>query len=273
MSLKGRRVLITGGASGIGRAIADELARQGALLAIAGRRPNRLERAASEIARSCPKIERPRVWCCDVTDRAEVRGLVEGCAAALSGIDVLVNNAGISVYGDTERTTVADFRSVLETNFFGALNCMIEVLPVMKRQGSGIIVNILSVAALHGVPYLAAYSASKAALAAASQSLRAELHDSGISVMLVYPGYTETDLFQAEKAVGGARRPPRPYAPAARVAEDIVKALRNGKHDLVFTLEGKALNLLEGFIPITTEKVMIRMADRLRNSGGDNEQT
>jgi len=272
MNIKEKRVLITGASSGIGRALASEFARQGAVLAIIGRRADRLSQTAGDIAAAYPNGARPIALPGDITDPVQVRSIVRRCGKELGGLDVLVNNAGISVYGETERTSLEDFRAVLEINFLGALNCTLAVLPQMRRQGSGLVVNIASLAALHGVPYLAAYSASKAALAATSQSLRAELHGSGINVLLVYPGYTDTDIFKVEKKVGGARRPPKPYTPPAEVARAVVEAVKGDKHDLVFTPEGKALNLLKGFVPITTEKYMMKLAKKLKARGGEGEQ-
>ena len=105
-------------------------------------------------------------------------------------------------------------------------------------------VNVASVAGLYGIPYLGAYGASKAALASFCQSLRAELDGSGISIMIVYPGYTQTEIFRKEADVGGARRPPGPYAPVEEVAEAIVAGMEGEKGDIVLATEGKALRKL-----------------------------
>jgi NAD(P)-dependent dehydrogenase (short-subunit alcohol dehydrogenase family) len=268
VKLGGSRVLITGGGTGIGRALADSFARRGARLAVVGRRPDPLRRAAEELAASFPDIPRTLTQTVDVVEPTQVRTAVERCVAAYGGIDILVNNAGICVYGAVERTGPADFRTMLETNLLGALNCTMAVLPMMKRQGSGLFVNIASVAALHGIPYLSAYSASKAALVSLSQSLRAELHQTGISVMLVYPGYTESDIFRSERHVGGAHRPTGPYAPAATVAETIIRAIEAERRDLVLTREGRALRLARDLAPGLVEKATARVAARLRDQGG-----
>jgi len=266
IDLRGKRTLITGASSGIGRALAFEFTRRGAHVVLAARRISRLEEAAREITRTFGNAASPLVVTCDVTRKVSVRRLIKVCASHLGGLDILVNNAGCGVYGETERTSLEDFRSVMEVNFFGALSCLSEALPLLRMAGKGLIVNIASVAAKHGVPYLAAYSASKAALAAVSQSLRAELCGNGISVMVVYPGYTETDFFAREKKVGGAVRPRGPYAPAAKVARSIVEAVERERSELVLSWEGRALPLFQRIFPRQVERAMARLAGSLRDA-------
>jgi short-subunit dehydrogenase len=133
----------------------------------------------------------------------------------------------------------------------------------MKETGKGLIINIASVAAMHGIPYAGAYSASKAALVALSQSFRAELAKSGISIMIVYPGYTQTNFFKIEKKVGGARRPTGPYTPVTKVARSIIKAIESERLDLVLSLGGKALRFSQSLMPWLAERVMQRIAYKL----------
>jgi len=264
MNFAGRRVLITGASSGIGRALADAVAERGGILCLAARDPDRLVRAADEIAARHPDGPRPLALPCDVSDHPAVHRLIAECRAHLGGIDVLFNNAGTCVYGPLERTGADDVRAVLAVDFFGAVNCILEVLPVLRQQGAGHIVNIGSLAALYGVPYLAAYSAGKAALAALTQSLRAELHGTGITVAAAYVDYTVTNIFTAEKKVGGAVRPRGPYAPAAKVATAIVRAVERGKRDFVASTRGRALVLVRALAPGIVELYMNRLADELR---------
>lgn len=261
MQLDRKRVIITGASSGIGEALAQTLAAKGSHLLLAARRLHHLANLATIIGHRYP---RPRVARCDVTDRESVCRLCATAVEQLGGIDVLINNAGISVYGETERATVADFETVMAVNFFGPLHATLEVLPLMRRQGGGLIVNIASVAAMHGVPYLAAYSASKAALAALGESLRAELYGSGVRVLTVYPGYTRTPLFDREKQLGGARRPATGYASPQDVARAIARAMERDREQLVLSSSGRALSLLRGVVPRVVEQVMRRIAAHLR---------
>jgi short-subunit dehydrogenase len=268
MNIEGSRIIITGASSGIGAALALALAERGAKLVLAARRMEGLRRVQIEIgaAASCESL--PNLVPCDITVPSDMRRLVATAMERLGGIDILINNAGVSVYGNLARTSAHDIDSLFRVNFFGALDGMHRVLPIMQRQGSGLIVNIASVAALHGVPYLGGYSASKAALAALSESLRAELKTSGIGVMVVYPSYTQTNLFEVEKNVGGARRPKGHYATPASVAEAIVKAMEMGKQDLVLSKEGKLLAFARSTVPQLVNRAMELIATRLRLTEG-----
>jgi short-subunit dehydrogenase len=262
---EGLRVLITGASSGIGRETAMEFARKRAQLILAARRMDALRQVRKQINTVFPGVPDPLIVSCDVTDFKDVMRLVELSARRFKGIDVLVNNAGVGVYGDIGLTALSDFRAVMDVNFFGAVRCILEVLPYMKKAGRGLIVNVASVAAIHGVPFLGAYGASKAALVALSQSLRAELSGSGVSLMIVYPGYTQTEFFRKEKKVGRARRPRGPYSSPVKVAKAIVKAVQCQKRNLVLSLEGKTLSLFQGILPGLVERVMERIAFQLRD--------
>ena len=264
MRVERKHIIVTGASSGIGRALALVLAGKGAALTVAARREDRLDALALEIRKRFPDAPPAAVVRCDVSDEQQVKWLIGGAIERTGVVDMLVNNAGISVFGDASRTSLDDLRDVMSVNFYGALYCIREVLPFMTQREAGLIVNVSTVAALHGVPYLAAYGASKAALGAFSQSLRAELHETGVRVMLVYPGYTDTEIYEAEKKVGGARRPAGRYTPADRVAKQIVRAIERGGHDLIVNVQGQALSALRGLAPPIVEAVMRGIARDLR---------
>jgi short-subunit dehydrogenase len=264
-NVNGARIIITGASSGIGRAIAFALARKGARLVLTSRQFDLLEKVVHEIKCTFPEVVPPLSIACDVVNRVDVRRVLQFCVEHCGGVDILINGAGIGVYGACEKTELEDFRSQMEVNFFGPVHFIFEALPLMKKAGKGLIVNISSLAAKHGVPYLAAYGASKAALATLGQSLHTELVRSGISVMTVYPGYTETDFFKKEKKVGGARRPNRPYTSPQKVAEAIVAGIEKEKRELILTVEGKALVLCQSLMPWFVQKTMERIANDLRD--------
>ena len=264
MRIKGARVLITGASSGIGKATAFEFARNGAILAITSRRIDSLKQVANEIINTFPDVSTPLAFRCDVADVGAVRKLIKNCVDNFGGIDILVNNAGIGIYGETEKTPLEDFHLVMNVNFFGALHCMMEVIPIMHRAGHGVTVNIVSIAAKQGVPFLGAYCASKSALVSVSQSLRAELSGSGIQIIIVYPGYTETNFFNAEKKVGSAHRPHIRYALPETVAQAIIRAVKQEQKEVILSLEGKCLVLAQRFAPWLIDKVMVRFATQLR---------
>ena len=266
MRIDGKQIVVTGASSGIGRALALELAGRGAALTLAARRRELLESAAREIAGRFPTATTPTVVQCDVGAPVDVSTLIGGTVERQGDIDVLINNAGISAFGEAKRTTLDDYSEIMRVNFLGAVNCTLEALPFMLRRGSGLIVNVATVAALHGVPYLAAYGASKAALVAFSQSLRAELTGTGVRVMSVYPGYTRTEIFDVERTVGGARRPPVRYAEPERVARAIARGIEADRREVYLTLSGRLLGILRGAAPLIVEIAMRRMAREQRDT-------
>lgn len=264
MRIEGRRVVITGASSGIGRALALEMGAKGARLLLCSRRLDRLNAAAETIVARYQGDSRPLVVECDVRSHESVRRMAHEAHEWFGGIDVLINNAGVCVYGNAELAEPEDYRSVMGVNFYGPLNCMMEIIPQMKQQRKGLVVNVSSLAAIHGVPYLAAYSASKAALVALGESIRAELAGSGIRVMNVYPGYTDTEIFTVEKKLGGARRPEGPYQSPSKVARAVVQAIEAGKNELILSPQGKAMAFLRGIAPNVVVRAMAHMALILR---------
>jgi short-subunit dehydrogenase len=265
MRIEGSRAIVTGASSGIGRWIAAALVEEGGAVVLAARDRAMLERIADRLRWSFPDAPAPLVVPCDVSRQESVHRLVRTAARRMGGLDLLVNNAGISVYGPTLETTPTDLRTLLDVNLFGPLYAMLESVPILQRTGGGMIANVGSVAGLHGVPYLGAYGASKAALAALGQSLRAELADGGIHVLNVYPGYTRTRIFDREKRLGGARRPAGRYAPPDRVARAIVHAIHKEKTELVLSPSGRILALVRTS-PRLTDRAMARLAGHLKDA-------
>jgi short-subunit dehydrogenase len=230
---------------------------------IAARRLARLEEVAKMIHTAYPAQVQPLPVACEVTDRASVAAAIEAAVQHMGGIDLLINNAGISVYGQTERMDAEDLARVMDVNFLGCVNGMQEILPIMRKQGGGHIVNIASLAALHGVPYLAAYGASKAALAAFSQSLRAEVSSAGITIQVIYPGYIQTPIFAKERSLGGAIRPQPPYEPVDSMAYRIANAIAKEKPEVFFGPRGKLMAFLRGAMPWVLRRTMRSLAIRL----------
>ncbi len=260
IDLKNKRILITGASSGIGRALAFGLAEKGAELILTARKFGKLRIVADMIKYKYPDVPKPLIILCDLTEKKDIKQLFKECSIQNKKIDILVNNAGIGVYGEIELTDIDDFKDIMEVNYFGAVQCMLELLPSMKERKSGIIVNVCSLAAIHGVPYLGAYSASKAALMALSQSMNAELYKFGISITVVYPGYTETSFFSNEKKVGKAVRPEGPYAPADKVAREIIHSIENKKEERILTFKGKALSVIKALFPGIVRRAMRKIA-------------
>jgi NAD(P)-dependent dehydrogenase (short-subunit alcohol dehydrogenase family) len=188
-SFEGKTVLVTGGSRGLGLVLARDVAAEGARVAICGRDPAALERAAAELERVGGAVLTVPA---DVTDRESVHGLVETVAGSLGPIDVLINNAGVIEVGPAETMAVSDYEEAMATNFWGMVYPTLQVLPAMRERGAGRIVNITSIGGKLGIPHLLPYSASKFAALGFSQGLRAEVGRDGVAVTTAIPGLMRT---------------------------------------------------------------------------------
>ena len=194
-SLRGRCAIVTGGATGIGRAICLELARHGVHVAFNYLAGDDAEaaRQAKRTAREIKQLEvRVHFEECDVRDAEAVRGFVDRARAALGAVHVLVNNAGIAHDRALWMLTDAQWTEVLDTNLTGAFYMLRAVTPIMRAQRDGKVVNVASVHALRGEFGIANYSASKAGLLALTRAAAVELGPSNINVNAVAPGYIRT---------------------------------------------------------------------------------
>jgi short-subunit dehydrogenase len=235
INLQGKRVLLTGASSGIGRALAVQLADQGAILVLAARRADLLDEVAEEI--HAVGHPRPIVIPTDLSERGSAATLCATAIEALGGsIDVLVNNAGGNLTGPQSLIAdSADARTVFEVNVWSPLALTAAVLPAMRAAGSGTIVNVTSTIQSVPLPLLGYYSASKAALAQATRSLRLELAETPIRVLEVVPGATDTALRDIDE-LPWKGSPPRTLPPvsAQSMAAAIVRGLRRGATRVVY---------------------------------------
>jgi len=193
-------VAITGASSGIGEALAREYGRHGAKLTLVARREELLRRIAAEIGGHVFVVTHDL----SLSDRAD--GWIAASEAAHGPIDVLVNNAGIENTGPTADADVEEAERVLHTNLHTPLRLMRSLAPAMIARGSGIFVNVASVAALAPTPLQAWYGASKAGLAAFSEAFRGELKGTGVQVVTVYPGPVTTAMADRAYAAFGGRK-------------------------------------------------------------------
>lgn len=182
---------VTGTSTGIGMATAMSLARAGHTVYAGMRNPQRQGELHQAVARENLPV---RIVAHDVDGDASARYAIGQALAEAGRIDVLVNNAGISTMGSLEETPLSDFRSTMETNFFGAVRCTQAVLPAMRQRGSGCIVNVTSVAGRIALASQAPYASSKWALEALSECLAQEVKSFGIRVAIVEPGVIATPI-------------------------------------------------------------------------------
>jgi 3-oxoacyl-[acyl-carrier protein] reductase len=190
MNLTNRVAIVTGGSRGIGRAIAASLVSAGVRVAITARNEKDLSDAVSELNQNGQAAG----YVCDVRDYEQVKATVAQIAADLGSIDILVNNAGVGIFETVESMSVEDFHAVLETNVFGVFYCCHEVIPLMKRQGGGYIINISSLAGANPHPRMAAYNASKFGLNGFSEALMQEVRHDNIKVSYIMPGSVNTEF-------------------------------------------------------------------------------
>jgi 3-oxoacyl-[acyl-carrier protein] reductase len=191
MQLDGKVAMVTGSTRGIGRAIADVLARAGAKVAVIGRDAARAEQAAGEIGHGA------KGFACDVTSEASVNGAVAAIEKDLGGIDILVNNAGVTKDNVFLRLSDGDWDVVLEANLKGAFRTIRAASRGMMKKRWGRIINVSSVVGLIGNKGQANYAASKAGLLGLTKSIARELASRGITVNAVAPGFIETDMTAA----------------------------------------------------------------------------
>jgi len=233
-------VWITGGGSGIGRALALAFAEEGAAVAVSGRREDRLQEVAQELEARGAKALAVR---CDVADEASVADAVQKVVRAWGGLDVAVANAGFAVAGPIEKLSAADWRRQLDVNVIGAAMTARYAIPHL-RERKGRLVLVGSVSAMMSTPGVGAYSASKYAVRAIGQTVAVELHGSGVTCTTIHPGYIESEIAQVDNQgrFDPSRkdgRPKRLMWPTDRAARVMVDAIAKRKREYTFTGHGK----------------------------------
>ncbi len=246
--LAGKTIVVTGASSGIGEALARQCAARGAHVVLAARSADRLE----ALARGINSTGRGGALAVptDVTKPEQVRRLLAAADRRWGRVDVLVNNAGFGLWGAFEKLPMDLIRENFETNVFAVVDCAQAAIPFLRRHG-GCLVNIESVAGLRGLPLASAYCATKHALHAFSEGMRAELAAEGIHVLSVCPGIIETTFHENRKQVGPRTEtgPDWLAMPVEKCARQIVRALETGRRQVIITWHGWFLALLQRIAP------------------------
>ncbi len=208
----GDRVLITGASSGLGAALARQLARRRAVVGLVARRRDRLGEVLADCRRTSPESA---MWVADLADTAALGDLAAQAWDALGGIDVLINNAAVPKRRPVTALAPDEVENVMRVNFFAPMRLTLALLPRMLARGSGLIVNVSSVGGRLGIIHESAYCASKFALCGWSEAMAVDLHGSGVSVKLIEPGPVDTEIWDQPGSE-------RPLYQGPKVAADVV---------------------------------------------------
>jgi uncharacterized membrane protein/NAD(P)-dependent dehydrogenase (short-subunit alcohol dehydrogenase family) len=275
----GKVVLITGGSRGLGLVMARQFADSGAKVAICSRDAAEIDRAINDLAERGASAYGS---VCDIRDQTEAERLVERVIEQYGRIDVLVNNAGVIQVGPLAEQTQKDFEDAMAVHFWGPFYLMQAVVPKMKAQGGGRIVNISSIGGKIAVPHLAPYSASKFALAGLSEAMTAELAKDHITVTTVFPGLMRTGSHvnanfkgqnEAEFALfSNLNASPLSSVSAENAAMQILRAAYNGDAELVISPQAKLATKVKELFPEFTAAMLAITARMLPGQGGIGKQ-
>ena len=257
MKFQGQAVLITGASSGIGAALARELAREGARLVLMARRRERLDALCAELAPA-----EAVVHVGDVTRRADLDAAVALAVERYGRLDVAVAIAGFGVVGPLEKLGIEDYRRQFETNVFAAIETSKACLAVLKKSHSRLVL-IGSVAGYISTPNASPYAMSKFAVRAFAEALRPELAPQGVSVTLISPGFVTSEIRQVDNRGGWHPKAKDPLPtwlpmPAEVAARKIVSAIYRRRREAVITFHGKVLVWLARFAPWVLRLAMRR---------------
>lgn len=238
-TFSGKLIWITGASSGIGEFLSYALSKAGATLILSARRQDELER----VRQACNNPDNHRVVCVDMLDNEAVIVAAQKVMAEIGTPDYLFNNAGI-----TQRSLITDaeasmYRKVMEINYFSVVTLTRQLLPSMLERGSGHIITTSSIAGLIGIPYRSAYCSSKHAIIGFMDSLRSEVHDQGLRVTNLCPGFVKTNIIETARREGTAREDVEDTVIAngmsvEKAVDEILDAVAKEKEQVVIA-EGK----------------------------------
>lgn len=252
---KDKVVAVTGGSDGIGKALVCELLARGAKVATCARNHDKLYQLQS----SYPSSPLHTVVA-DVSIENDCRHFIESTIKVFGGIDILINNAGMSMRAELKEAEVDVFKQLMDINFFGSLYCTrFALTSIIERKGT--IAAISSIAGYRGLPGRSGYSASKFALQGWLEAIRTELLDTGVNVMWVCPGFTASNIRQVALNKKGQAQGESPLnedslMPAEKCARLILKAIAKRKRTLVITFTGKRTVWMNRFFPSLTDRMV-----------------
>jgi len=251
-------VIITGASSGIGKACAFEFTRQGAKVVLASRRENELKKIEDEIKRQGGDTIFIKT---DVRKIEDCENLIEKAVEKYHRIDVLINNAGISMRANFEDTDLSVIKELMDTNFYGAVYCTKFALPYLLKQ-KGSLIGISSITGLTPLPGRTGYAASKYAMDGFLNTLRLENVKKGLHVLIVHPGFTSSNIRKEALTKNGTPQKETPrneekMMSSEKVAQIIARATVKREKDLILTREGRLVVWLHRFFPNLTDRIIL----------------
>ncbi|HVW30512.1 MAG TPA: SDR family oxidoreductase [Polyangiaceae bacterium] len=271
--LEGRTAVVTGAAGGIGRAVAERLARAGCHLALCDRNESALATTAEAVEALGRRASRHVI---DVSKRADMDALAEEVLSYHGGVHVLVNNAGVTVISAFQNQSLDDFEWLMGVNFWGVVYGCKVFLPALLAADEAHIVNLSSVFGILGVPMQTAYCASKFAVRGFSESLRAELSETRVGVTSVHPAGVATNIVRDARysalAEGSMKRGlidrfARGMQPPEVIADRIVTAIRRNESRVLVARGARAIDVLQRASPVIGGRVAARVWKAVRDRG------
>ncbi len=265
--MKNKVIIITGASSGIGKALAIDAANRGAKVVLAARNESKLAEVHQAIIQKGGDALTVK---CDVTKEEDCKQMVAACLSQYGKLDILINNAGISMRAILEEAETSVIRDVMEINFFGTVNCTKHALkPILEQKGS--IVGVSSIAGYKGLPGRTGYSASKFAMQGFLEALRIENIKKGLHVLIACPGFTASNI--RNKALGKdgsvqgeTPRDEQKMMSAEEVAQRILDGIEKRKNTLTMTFNGKMTVFLNKFFPKLVDKLVYNHMSKEPNS-------
>jgi short-subunit dehydrogenase len=270
-SFDGKKVVITGAASGIGRALAVQLANQGATLALLDKHREGL----AETRALCPGSA-PFIYDVDVSNHDGMEAVAAKVVHDMTEVDVLINNAGVSSSGNIHDLTEATLRWTMDINFWGTVHGTRAFLPVLLSRPESALVNVSSVYGLIGVPEQAAYCASKFAVRGFTEAVRQDLRGTGVTVTLVFPGGIRTAIVKSSRSDSKLSTEQAAllrqafeaslHTSADQAARAILAGIRKRAARVLIGRDARAIDLLARYLPGSYDGAVARAADKLRKS-------
>lgn len=268
-NLKGRVAVVTGAASGIGRATAIALAREGCDLAITDINEAGLKETAKSVKALGRKVSTHIV---DVASKSQMKALPKAVIAEHGHVHIVVNNAGVSVTAPFEHHSIEDFEWIVGINFWGVVYGCKYFLPYIQNESEGHIVNISSVFGIIGLPSQSSYAATKFAVRGFSESLRTELSPQHIGVTSIHPGGVNTNIVKSSRFVDANETGLKSKAekffetrtlPPEEAAKQIVEGIKKNKARVLITRESYAIDTLKRLFPVGTNRAMEFFQERM----------